>query len=192
MNSPTPTDSRWVDQIQIESLVSGFDITASLVANSNGETVGSDGSSRGLGNATDLTLLKALRRKSDLVLTSGSTFRADEYRFPTSGNLAVLSRTKVSIDVPSGREFHALSEGYVESLVEMKKRYRRIHVEFGERGILDLVSKGGLDALFISSIEQKGVKLLAMRLGVSIIEFELSDLFVGLVAWQPNGVKALL
>lgn len=179
MTSPTP-----LDLIKIQALVAGFNTTASLVASDQGETVGENGNSLGLGNSTDLALLKALRRKSRLVLTSGATFRADQYRFPLNTDLAVLSRSGVTIEVPKGQRFHLLQDGYLSALQLMNKQYQTIHVEFGERGISELISARALDALLLSSIEPSGVELLAKRLGVTYFGFELENLFIGLVAWQ--------
>jgi riboflavin biosynthesis pyrimidine reductase len=170
-----------------KELVSGLSITASLVCDENGSTIGKDGSSKGLGNQTDLALLIALRRKSQVVLTSGRTFRADQYRFPKHSDLAVLSNVPVSINVPAGQRLLEKKSGYTQALLELKADgYSHIHVEYGLTGISDLVANRVLDGLFLSSTTRAGLDKLALELGVSPVVVELSDLYVGLVAWQPK------
>jgi riboflavin biosynthesis pyrimidine reductase len=174
-----------------KELVSGFPITASLVSDAAGNTISATGSSAGLGNATDLSLLIALRRQAQVILTSGSTFRADKYRFPKQADLAVLTTKPVEIDVPNGQRLLVKSSGYGEALLELRAEgYSRIHVEYGVSGISTLVAAGSLDALLLSSPASSGVGALADRLAVEPVILELSDLCIGLVAWQPRMVRA--
>jgi riboflavin biosynthesis pyrimidine reductase len=171
----------------LKELISGLPITASLVCDENGNTVGKDGSSKGLGNQTDLALLIALRRKSQVVLTSGRTFTADQYRFPKHADLAVLSNGPVSIEVPAGQRLLEKKSGYTQALLDLKADgYSRIHVEYGLTGIGDLVANRVLDGLFLSSTSRAGLDQLAFKLGVSPLVIELADLYIGLVAWQPK------
>lgn len=69
-------------------------VTASLVVSNDGQTISEMGSSKGLGNETDLQLLKWFRARSQIVLTSGKTAFAEEYRYPSSAELAILSRSE--------------------------------------------------------------------------------------------------
>ncbi len=192
---PQVTDSfgsyRLASPSFFKQLVSGFAVTASLVCDEQGRTVSPLGSSKGLGNATDLELLIALRRQASVVLTSGATFRADEYRFPRSADLAVLSRHSVDIEVPASRKLHLSASGFGEAIDELLNRqYGRIHVEYGLTGITEVVAKGLLDALFLSSKSRDGVQRLAKNLGVEPTFIELSDLYIGLVAWQTGRLKS--
>ncbi len=192
---PQVTDSfgsyRLASPSFFKQLVSGFAVTASLVCDEQGRTVSPLGSSKGLGNATDLELLIALRRQANVILTSGATFRADEYRFPRSADLAVLSRQSVDIEVPAGRKFHLIASGFGEAIDELLNRqYGRIHVEYGLAGITEVVAKGLLDALFLSSKSRDGVQRLSKNLGVEPTFIELSDLYIGLVAWQTGRLKS--
>ncbi len=167
--------------------MAGFSITASLVCDENGNTVDLSGSSAGLGNATDLALLIALRRKSQVVLTSGATFRADQYRFPKFEDLAVLTRGSIEIDVPTERRLLILDSSYSKAVDDLiAEGYSRMHIEFGLTGIHELVSQNRLDALFLSSTSSIGVQTLAQKLGVTPTVYQLEDLWVGLVAWQPK------
>lgn len=174
-----------------KQLVSGFAVTASLVCDEQGRTVSEFGSSKGLGNATDLELLIALRHQADVVLTSGATFRADEYRFPRSADLAVLTRQTVDLEVPPGRSLHLINSGFSGAVIELlNRRYEHIHVEYGLTGIAEVMANGLLDALFLSSKSKAGVERLAHSLNVDPIMFGLSELYIGLVAWQTSRLKS--
>ena len=168
-------------------LVSGFAITASLVSDQHGSTVSSDGSSAGLGNETDLSLLVALRRQSQVILTSGKTFRSDQYKFPKHADLAVLTNHELDIAAPTGQKLIVSNLGYQQTLTDLiLSGYKRVHVEYGITGIRALLEAKALDALLLSSRDKSGVLALALELQVEPILLELEDLYVGLVAWQPG------
>jgi hypothetical protein len=168
-------------------LVSGFAITASLVSDQQGNTVSSDGSSTGLGNSTDLSLLVALRRQAQVILTSGKTFRSDRYKFPKHADLAVLTNQELDISVPDGQKLILSNLGYQQSLPDLiLSGYKGVHVEYGITGIRALVEAKALDALLLSSRDKSGVLALALELKVEPLLLELEDLYVGLVAWQPG------
>lgn len=168
-------------------LVSGFAITASLVCDESGNTISSNGSSTGLGNDTDLALLIALRRQAQVIVTSGKTLRADNYRFPKFADLAVLTSHKVDIVAPEGQKLILSSSGYVQMINDLSRSdYTRMHVEYGVTGIKELIAKNALDALLLSSKRLSGVEALAGELKVSPIIIQLDDLYVGLVAWHSG------
>lgn len=174
--------------LYFHELVSGFNITASLVADEHGNTDSDAGNSSGLGNATDLALLIALRRQSQVILTSGKTFRNDHYKFPKQAALAVLTNQEVEIEVPIGQKLIISSAGYQETLNELRETgYEHVQVEYGITGIRSLVQARALDALFLSSRSESGVLALAQKLNIQPIVLSLEDLYVGLVAWQPSG-----
>lgn len=179
------------DSVVLKELVSGFSITASLVCDAVGNTVSPGGSSAGLGNQTDLALLITLRRQAQVILTSGSTFRADKYRFPKQADLAVLTNTTIDIEVPAGQKLLIESSGYRGAMQHLKDSgYSRIHVEYGLTGISALALAGDLDALLLSSPSRSGVQALADQMTLEPAIIELSDLCIGLVAWQPAMVRA--
>ena len=168
-------------------LVSGFAITASLVSDQHGNTVSTEGSSAGLGNSTDLALLVALRRQSQVILTSGKTFRNDRYKFPKHADLAVLTNQAVGTLAPEGQKLIVSNLGYQKTLTDLiLSGYNRVHVEYGITGIRALVESNALDALLLSSRDKPGVLALAKDLKVEPVLLELEDLYVGLVAWQPG------
>ena len=168
-------------------LVTGFSVTASLVADSSGNTVSALGSSAGLGNDTDLSLLIALRRQAQVIVTSGKTLRADNYRFPQSADLAVLTNFPVDLKPPPGQKLISDNSSYLGLLSNLiRTDYQRIHVEYGITGIKELLRSNALGALFLSSKQKSGVEKLASELGVSPVCLAHEDLCVGLVAWQTK------
>jgi hypothetical protein len=197
-------DSLGSAQVAIRPYLSGhaqgFPITASLVADAQGSTTNSTGNSKGLGNAVDLQLLLALRRKSDVVATSGRTFLAEEYKMPSESDLAVFSRSPVDVThLATGQKqklhvFEGASGGSkISSSVAILQGlgYEKIHCEFGEFGTAELIQNHCLDALFLSSRSSRGADLLAAKLAVEpTLRFELGGLSVAIVAWH-SGVRAL-
>jgi hypothetical protein len=170
-------------------LVAGLSVTASLVCDETGITVSKEGSSAGLGNETDLALLVALRRHAQVIVTSGKTLRADNYRFPKSADLAVLTNHEVDLVAPEGQKLLVSSYGYVQLVNELARSgYERIHVEYGITGMKEILEADVLDGLFLSSMHRSGVEELSKELKVSPIILELGDLYVGLVAWHSGRV----
>jgi riboflavin biosynthesis pyrimidine reductase len=162
-----------------------FKVTASMVVGNNGETVTQAGNSKGLGNGTDLELLKALRRQCEVVLTTGLTYRLEEYKFPGKADLAVLSRSKMIKNPPNGQRFLVLNSGYCEALDDLAAEgYQRIQVEYGLTGIKTLIETGRLDALAVSGLEKDPVAAFCADLGLRPKYFAEEDLVVAIVAWQ--------
>jgi riboflavin biosynthesis pyrimidine reductase len=156
-----------------------------MVVGRSGETVTPAGNSKGLGNSTDLELLKALRRQCEVVLTTGLTYHLEEYRFPGKADLAVLSRSAMKASAPEGQRFLALSSGYCEALDDLAAEgYERIHVEYGLSGIKALIEAGRLDALTVSGVEKDSVAAFCADLDLRPRFFTEEDLVVALVAWQ--------
>ena len=171
-----------------KELVSGYSVTASLVADEYGNTVSNLGNSSGLGNGTDLSLLIALRRKSQVILTTGKTFRSDQYKFPKVSDLAVLTEQVLDISVPARQKLIVASGGYRQALLDLQRsEYTRVHIEYGITGVRALLEAKTLDALFLSSRSKTGLLALASELNVEPLVITLEDLYVGLVAWQPSG-----
>lgn len=148
------------------SLQSSFDaltlgnITASLVVDSQGSAVGPAGTSKGIGNQTDFELLVYLRRRCEVVLTSGLTALKEHYRMPRGADLAILTtRSESDFDIPAGEaSLLFLSGGYHASLKELADLgYSRVHTEFGPTGFTALVAADSVDAL-LSSTSEAGIK----------------------------------
>ncbi len=147
-------------------------LTASLVVSETGSAVSPNGSSKGLGNQTDSSLLKWFRSRSQIVFTSGKTAEIENYRYPSSAGLAILSRTD--------RSYHSLGsdvskvillrnlESYSAALAELASMgFTKIHSEFGPTGFIELVNLGLVDG-FVSSIEVSGIEAFAKKQGLVI------------------------
>jgi hypothetical protein len=171
----------------LESLSAGLSLTMSMVVDEAGGTVNDIGTSAGIGNATDLLLLKALRRNSDVVLTSGATFRADEYRFPKTADLAVLSHSRPAMEAPEGRRLHWLQSGYREAIEDLwVEGYRHIQVEYGLSGMRELQIARVPILLFVSSVSAEGIDAFLLKQGLTGKVVRVSDLFLAVVAWQEE------
>lgn len=136
-------------------------VTASLVVSKDGQTISEMGSSKGLGNETDLQLLKWFRARSQIVLTSGKTAFAEDYRYPSSAELAILSRSQrkyTSLENDLSRvRFLTDQASYVSAVQTLHSQgFERIHIEFGLEGFVELVQSGNAEG-FISSVTASGV-----------------------------------
>lgn len=161
-------------------------ITCSFVVGEQGEIAKADGSSKGLGNETDLELLKTLRANAEVVLTSGLTARVEDYRMPRHADLAIFTSQGVAglnLKPRAGQKLQLLTPpvvtSYKQSLEALLSRYDYVHVEFGPRGVKQLVSD--IDLFVISSRFAGSARLFCEELSVQPIEdFELPDLFITL------------
>ncbi len=78
---------------------------ASLLIDADGNTVGPDGTSKSISNSIDLQLLLALRSKSELIVTTGKTARAENYRASRFAPLAFITRKLETLEhLPAIRE----------------------------------------------------------------------------------------
>lgn len=156
----------------LEALVSGRRHTASLVCSPSGEFVDEHGTSKGLGGPVDKQWLISLRRSSAVVLTSGKTFRAEEYRMPKKSDLAVLSKSSVDTQTlnlqPGQRVIQFEHSSYSSAATELvRDGYRRIHIEYGPQGMRSLIESGFEFDLWLSGDSDKAVQLGASHLGVN-------------------------
>lgn len=159
-------------------------VTASLVVDEFGRAISNSGSSKGLGNQTDLALLKWFRARSQVVLTSGKTAEAENYRLPSQARLAIFSRTErtyVSLaDTKSQVIFLNNLGSYAQALDALHTAgYQKIHCEFGPSGFIELLCHGRVDG-FVSSTETAGVERFAQANHLSLQPVQLvgGDLFV--------------
>ena len=167
------------------SFIAAGDITASLVVDERGNTKNGSGNSKGLGNQTDLNFLLWLRARSQIVLTSGITAEAEDYAYPSSAELAILTRSnrtypRLADSLNRVRFISAAS--FAEAIASLQSEgLVRIHTEFGETGFLSLVGDN-IDC-FLSSREQAGIEHFLRRTGLQALEtFDLSDLQIARVA----------
>ena len=155
----------------LSSLLAGSGHTASLVCSPSGEFVDSSGTSKDLGGQVDKLWLGALRSGVDVVLTSGRTYRAEQYRMPKRADLAVLSRQSVdqsNLVLSEGQSvFDFTNSDYVKAAVELSNNgYERIHIEFGPTGISALVQSAFEFDLWLSGLSDTAVELGARKFGL--------------------------
>ena len=160
-------------------------ITASLVVDHLGSAQGALGNSRGIGNETDRQLLLWFRSKAKVVLTSGATAIAEDYKMPSSCDLAILTRqpkSSFSID-PRDRRLIFMHGGYFKGVNQLQGLgYRRIHTEFGPTGFIELSRRSEVDC-YLSSKSADGMDQFASKHELAIEKwFDLPDLFIAKVA----------
>ena len=174
---------------ELQELIAAAHITSSLVVDESGSSIGPSGNSSGLGNKTDLALLRYIRSESEIVLTSGGTARADNISMPKTADLAIF--TSVGVDslslVPaSGQRLFILgpekATSFREALDAVRSLgYKNIQVEFGETGFASALDE--IDLCVISGRRARGVQLFLDHHALAKIAwFELEDLFVALAA----------
>ena len=166
--------------------IANASVTTSFVVDSFGSAVNEEGNSKGLGNETDLELLRTLRANSEVVLTSGLTARAENYRMPRHADLAIFTAKGVQqLDLKprAGQQLQILSpplvNTYQEALSAIQRRYLNVHLEFGTRGAVAL--RQSIDLFVISGKEQLGIELATKQLELNTAAtFELPELFITL------------
>jgi hypothetical protein len=165
----------------LDALVSGVRISASLVVSEAGEFSGEEGSSKTLSINADKLWLSALRRNSQIVLTSGKTFRIEQYRMPRTANLAVLTRSELDLSgLTPGPEqrIHLLqsSNSFESSVADVQGLgYERVHIEFGPTGIAALLRSELAFTLFLSGPSTQSVERAAERLGAKVTQLGVVD-----------------
>jgi riboflavin biosynthesis pyrimidine reductase len=136
-------------------------ITASLVVDEHGSSVSPAGNSRGLGNQTDFELLLWLRRRAQVILTSGVTAQAEDYQMPAGAELAILTNSNRHYRrlISHIERIHFLNNHSFFEAVEalIAKGFNRIHTEFGETGFTALANQE-VDC-FLSSITSEGIEM---------------------------------
>ena len=155
-------------------------ITATLVVGPEGEHVGPDGTSKSLGGKADFDWFVSVRRRADVVLTSGKSYLDETYRPPANAELAVFSRALTASDLSPGVVL--ISEDQAANFREAVKHlqslgFERIQCEFGPTGFLALSAVPSVEA-YLSSDKLSGIEIFASRHG---LEFELvssTELFI--------------
>lgn len=170
-------------------------VTTSFVVDSRGSITSAQGTSKGLGNESDLQLLLALRRHCEVVLTSGLTARVEQYIMPSSADLAIFTRQGVDaleLRPKPGQQLLILSPpetvSYDEALAQLLNQYSRVHIEFGPRGFRNVLDR--IDLVVVSSKSELGTDKFTASFDLLILEeIRLPDLFVTLAVGRgkaPN------
>lgn len=177
------------------SAINKAEITSSFVVDEIGSFVNEAGNSKGIGNQTDLELLRALRAKSEVVLTSGLTARAEQYTMPKHADLAIFTARGVSglgLKPRAGQKLQILTPplvtGYQAAISAIKTQYQFIHVEFGWEGTKAI--RNHIDLFILSSKQRQGIDIFVEKLDlVSTATFELPDLSITLAVGRGKALN---
>jgi len=157
-------------------LSAGQRVTGSLVVSESGDFQDQQGGSKNLGGETDLRWLISLRRRAEVVVTSGKTFRVENYRMPKAADLAVFSRSPLDtsglVIKPEQQVLWLGNEqatNYVSAVNHLLEfGYKQIHIEFGPTGIAELLQAKFDFALWLSSESTSGLDTASGKLGCEI------------------------
>jgi hypothetical protein len=170
--------------------------TASFVVDPLGSVVTEAGSSKGLGNESDLRILKTLRQHAEVVLTSGLTARIERYRMPAAADLAIFTEAGISdlaLAPKPGQHLVILSPpdipSYESALERLLSSYSTVHVEFGPQGFREVL--GRIDLVVVSGKSASGVREFVESFDlVPESMFELPELFVTLAVGRGRASKS--
>lgn len=179
---------------RLQELIDASSITTSFVVDSQGKSVNEMGNSSGIGNQTDMLLLRTLRAHAQIVLTSGLTARADSYKMPRVADLAIFTQAGVSglqLKPKPNQQLHLINQHMASSYLAALQHllaigYRRIHVEFGETGLAELLDQ--IELCVISSRNTQGPKRFLTAAGIlEIASFSLPDLYIAVGSGRGKG-----
>lgn len=169
----------------LSSLVNA-QITASMVVGLHGEHLGTDGTSKSLGGQEDFELLMFFRKRSNIVLTTGKTARAENYRLPSTVSLAVLTRLGRNSLPPALQVPEVLllgSEGEISPATAIKQLSKGslgpVHIEFGPSALLETLAVLNEVRTFISSEHKTGGPRFAVNHQLRVVSgFRYGKLYV--------------
>lgn len=121
---------------------------ASLVVDSNGNTVGSDGTSKTVGNQTDLQLLIALRSKTSLIVTTGKTARSEQYKASRFAPIAFITRDQGSLaSIPAVDSPGNFENIFLTSSKPLPDAFSDFDSEVSKAGFSSILFEGGLETV---------------------------------------------
>lgn len=174
---------------ELQELISSAKVTASFVVDGSGSSIGPGGNSSGLGNKTDLALLRYIRSEAEIVLTSGRTARADSISMPKTADLAIFTAAGVeslALHPSDNQKLFVFGPERAKSFPEALEvvrgfGYQEIQLEFGETGFASVLDE--INLCVVSGKSASGVRLFLQRHTIRQTDwFELEDLFVAVGA----------
>lgn len=121
---------------------------ASLVMDAEGNAVGTDGTSKTVGNDTDLQLLLSLRAKADVIVTTGKTARAENYKASRFAPIAFITRHPESLaTLPAVVNPGAFENIFLTSSSGDSSMFKGLDKELSERGFESVLFEGGASSL---------------------------------------------
>lgn len=119
---------------------------ASLVVDIAGNTIGADGTSKTVGNHTDLQLLLALRAKASVIVTTGKTARAEGYKPSRFAPIAFITRNPDSLaDVPAVARPGHFANIILSSSANQPNPFQEFDIELNTDG--PILFEGGVRTL---------------------------------------------
>jgi hypothetical protein len=121
---------------------------ASLVVDPRGNTFGSDGTSKTIGNQTDLQLLIALRSKSALIVTTGKTARNEQYKASRFAPIAFITKDQNSLaSIPAVADPGSFENIFLSSDKPLPDAFNDFDYELSRSGLPNYLFEGGLESL---------------------------------------------
>jgi riboflavin biosynthesis pyrimidine reductase len=161
-------------------------VRANLVQGPAGITKDSNGSSRGISNATDLARLLELRQLADVVLTDGQTARLEAYKVPKSCDLAVFTKTGFTpASNTSSHKYLELRMSPVDAVRELLRLgYKRILLECGPGSLRQIIDADLLDQLCLTNTggSEASLESLGIASAVELFSQTLDDTAFGIWA----------
>ena len=128
---------------------------ASLVLDNSGNHKGSDGTSKSIGNETDLKLLLTLRSQADAIVTTGKTARSENYAASRFAPITFLSRSPNTLKAIRAFKQPGEFPNRVFSNENQKTLFTSLNEKFESEGIGAVLYEGG-PSLIASILEQIG------------------------------------
>lgn len=142
---------------------------ASFVVDQQGNHAGVDGSSKSISNNLDLQLLLALRSKCSVIVTTGATARAEEYKSSRFAPIAFLTKNRNSLnDVPAVNSPGTHPNIFLDSK-QVELNFLELSIELRKLGFEGFLFEGGpsvLNQLLSSDVP--------VQLVLSVVTSELS------------------
>jgi len=159
-------------------------VTASLVVDDMGQSTSELGNSQGIGNEKDLELLLWFRSRAEIVLTSGITAEAENYKYPSRAELAILTNSKRNyprLSESMERVTFLSNQSFAQAINSLKDMgFTKIHTEFGATGFKSLADESV--SCFVSSKTQQGItEFLGHSNLLPVDNFSLSELQIARV-----------
>lgn len=140
-----------------------------------GRWVDEDGGSRGVSSSKDLAHLIAMRRRADVIVTSGKTARDNRYK-PAQRDLVVITRQSASsFPLLQDGRVRFVSGDVVAIIKDLEAKYDSVLIEFGPLLLEQCIAAGLIDEILVSvtgvCTYDKAIKGLS-HLPFNISEFE--------------------
>lgn len=155
----------------VEKLANWQGWLASLVVDSHGNTVGSDETSKTVGNQTDLQLLIALRSKTSLIVTTGKTARSEQYKASRFAPIAFITRDQGSLaTIPAVASPGSFENIFLKGLKPLPDAFNDFDSELVKAGFSSILFEGGLES--VAALLQSGLPVTLVLSIANVQDFD--------------------